>query len=661
MALFLTTLIGCGSDKPKETPQTSTLNIISPNSPVLAGTQITITVTAQYTDFTVPSTLDEGVGTCSKNITGTGAICTMPDEAGTYHLTITATAANVPPRTATIIVYEDDALPEISIAEPPAPVRAGETMFIAIQANTSFTVPPTLDEGVGTCAATPEASGAICTMPNTPGTYHLTVTATAITLAAVASMETDDLSFTAEIEVAPDDRVFAESFISVVGNRGMYQADDPVVSKILWNGSAFVADDQLIVPVSSSAPYVFSFLNETADDSQFRIALSNYDYMTGESGVSQYWFYDPSGAGWDLKNSYIEIPNHLPINPNAFANISYAGGRYLVVSDAASAGNAGGTLHLISMDEDDNYDAVTSLPIPNQTVGGNIFQTHVQDVHVDGDRIFALVVYFDDNWPPVQLNSEVREYKLIEGGSGIEFSQVGATRQVGKNAQSLVTYVSGGTKYLFIPCIGGPQNSSDTDNNGADSRLSIVDITSGIGAEMKVYIGGATSPKALYDFRGIAIAMDGTAYILTGDLGGDYAMHWSLYQTTVARLVSLANTATPGTIANDMAAAGSPTKLVKSDVQNNGYFWSIGMSRGGDGNEYLVFAKAAKYDPMDWIGHDEIHLLKVGANWSDTANADNFIISDAAFNGTGDTEDGFVISSIDISTPGTGVGTLQLK
>jgi hypothetical protein len=126
-------------------------------------------------------------------------------------------------------------------------------------------------------------------------------------------------------------------------------------------------------------------------------------------------------------------------------------------------------------------------------------------------------------------------------------------------------------------------------------------------------------------------------------------------------LIALADAETTGTIANDIDAmdAGASTKLVKSDKQSSAYFWSIGICLGGDDNHYLVFTKGAQYDPADYTAHDEIHLLRVGATWSDTANAANFIISDADLNDTGNPDDGFAINGVAVTV--FGGDTLQMK
>ncbi|MDR1166120.1 MAG: hypothetical protein LBO66_09730 [Deltaproteobacteria bacterium] len=444
--------------------------------------------------------------------------------------------------------------------------------------------------------------------------------------------------------------------ISVVGNHG---SPIPTLTKILWSNSTFVAGEHLNhnstppMPINlpGNAPYVFSFLNPLAADPKFRISLSNYTTVKpGDPGTSVFWVFDPTGPSWVQKGQ--PSPMNPPFNPYAFANIKYGASPYevpyLVVADYDSANNNGGTLCLVSMSSTDAYARVASLGIANQTSGGYTYQAHVQDVHVDGDRIFALVIYSSIlSTAPFNLQyiqSELREYALTGSGSNIAFTQVGATRALSKNAVSLVPYIDSvnSKKYLFAPCIGGMQNFGPL-NNGAESSLSLFDITSAIGYEQKPYIGGVAT--GLHDFRGFAISSDGIAYILTGDYGTDGSMSCSLYQDTAANLIGKAS----GTIPRSL--------LIKSAVNTSAYFWALGICDNGYGEEYLAFAKGSNYDPTAIMAYDELHLLKVGQTWSDIGDTYNVIIPPNSVTGgvaglTEETSGGFAINSMDISVLG---------
>ena len=543
--------------------------------------------------------------------------------------------------------------PTISImSATPNPVVAGKSVAITVSVTHSTIEWPTgCVNGQAPAEPAPDTcyisgSTATYTPPDVEGSYSFTVK-TVDTPVATATVNIVVTS----VEVEPVD----EPMVFVVGNTGNYMGSIPVMSKILWTGTEFTAEpaEQLRegagMPInrSGNAPYVFSFLNEAAEDSPLRIALTDYDYTIGGAGVSSYWFYDPTDAGWSLKKEYAVIPNGLPLNPSTMANIKYENKPYLVVADAAGVDEAGGAMHLVSMTGNDEYETVVSQAIPNKTIGGEIYQSHAVDTYVDGDRIFALALYYTDGWPPLQENSEVREYKLTGDPANIAFELVG-TVEIGKNALNLVPYTSGSGKYFFIPCVGGAQNAGE--NNGADSSISVIEITpTGMSAERKAYIGGAYPD--LLDFHGIAVASDGTAYILTGDYDADWAMSWSLYQTTASDLVTKANAGSTGTI--------SPALLIAGSTHYNAYLWQIGISQGGD-DEYLVFGKGSNdYDPFDWVSHDEIHFLKVGRQWNDAPNANNFIISADVLNGAAVEDEGFAISGMEIYTPGGGIVSFQ--
>ncbi|MDR1045639.1 MAG: hypothetical protein LBP33_11060 [Candidatus Adiutrix sp.] len=445
----------------------------------------------------------------------------------------------------------------------------------------------------------------------------------------------------------------SKPIISVVGTLGNYSSNIPTLSKILWSNSTFIADEYLdansspAMPISSAsnAPYVFSFLDEAASQPQFRVSLSNYSYTLGATGSSTYWVYDPTGTGWSLQGQ--PSPMNPPYNPYGFANITYSSTPYLVVGDYDSANNNGGTLCLVSMSGTGSYGTVASIGIANQTSGTYTYQAHVQDVYVAGSRIFALVIYSNIlSTAPANLqyiSSEVREYKLITDANGnVAFDPVGSAVSISKNAVCLVPYSSGSNNYLFIPCIGGMQNYGPP-NNGADSSLSLVELTTtGIGPEAKPYIGGAAS--TLHDFRGMAIASDGTAYILTGDYAANTSMSWSLYKDNAATLIGKAS----GTIPLSFR--------IQSDVNTSAYFWALGICQGG-ADEYLAFAKGSVNNPSAYVAYDELHLLKVGQTWSPTNDANNVIIpSNSTTGGTAGltqaTANGFAINSMDISVPG---------
>jgi len=447
---------------------------------------------------------------------------------------------------------------------------------------------------------------------------------------------------------APRRSFMTKPLISIVGSPGNYQSGNrPALIKIIWSGMDFTAPvterlEGAAMPIGASgnAARAFSFINRAAAGAQFRVALADYVCNDGCPGGSRYWFYDPTGIGWSRKNYYDTMPNSLPFNTGALSNIEHGGNYYLAAADYDSADNNGGTLRLISLTADDAYATAASLTIPNKTVDGNAFQARVQDVYVDGNRIFALVIYYDDclNY----LKSEVREYQLT-GFGHVTFSLTGIV-ETGKNAAGFVPYTSGNSRYLFIPCVGGTRKAGG--DNGADSYLGMIDVTSDINpatVEKKAYVGG-TYP-AFRDILGLAIATNGTAYILTGGYvfkNGNPAMSWTLYQTTVTDLAALVNVGNTGVIPATLGIAGG--------THYNAFFWAIGICSNGK-DEYLVFGKGSA-ESASPVARDELRFMKVGAAWSSVTPGDNFVITADTLNGGSDATQGFALSSMDISAPG---------
>jgi hypothetical protein len=409
--------------------------------------------------------------------------------------------------------------------------------------------------------------------------------------------------------------------ISIIGNRGVYTSDFQASGKILSPDATFEAGENLgssgnqsmLAALSANAPYAFLFLRSAVTQPQFPISQSDYAISKlGGSGSFVYCPLGPTGAGWTQKGQ----PMKQPFNPSVRDYIIYGGVPYLVALDYDSANNNGCVLLLVSAWPPDANALVDFIGVPNQTSGGYTYQALARDILVDGDRVFALV-NFINILPTAPFNSrymksEVREYALTGGGANIALSQVGQAIPVGKNAVCLVPFSFGGDKYLFIPCLGGAERRGPS-NNGAESGLSLLNVTSGLGAEAKPYIGGAASD--LRDFRGVAISSNGAAYILAGDYGTDSRMRWSLYQDTAANLIGKASSTIPINL------------RVKFGVNASVNFWALGPRDDGAEAEYLAFDKGLVNPRLAIFSYDKLHPLKIGEAWSDANDSYNVIIA----------------------------------
>jgi hypothetical protein len=411
--------------------------------------------------------------------------------------------------------------------------------------------------------------------------------------------------------------------ISVFGNLRSYTSDRPAICKILSPGSIFVAGESPYANGNPPMPSVrfgnasdeFSFFNLAAIQPQFRVCpFKHATVKPGNPWTHAYCYLDANGI-----DRTHEGPTSLisPLfNPVAFAHIIYGDNPFLVFGDYDSAYDNDGALCLARKTSICAYDRVASIGVPNQTSRDCTYEAKVRDIHVDGDRIFALVNYVNSHprAPLCQryIKSEVREYALTGGGANIAFNQVGQAIAVSKNAVSLVPYSANSNKYLFIPCIGGVEHAGRP-NNGAESSLSLLNVTSGVGAEAKPYIGGAASE--LRDLRGFAISSNGVAYILTGDFRRRGSFSWALYQDTAANLIDKASTTIPKTL------------RIKFAVDAEAHFWALGVCDDGAGAEYLAFAKGLITRLTDIVAYKELHFLKVGEAWSDANDAYNVIIA----------------------------------
>lgn len=481
----------------------------------------------------------------------------------------------------------------------------------------------------------------------------------------------------------------AKPLISVVGNVGTYDNPTAILNKLTWNSPAsfedpaFKVEDRLDetngMPVIAAveetlAPYVFSFLNKKANEPQFRVALTNYHYDDfGKPGNSNVWMYDPTGTGWVNKpkpgggDAFFAF--NPPANFYALANIDFEDNNYLVAGDYDSPGMAGGTLCLLSMDATESYATVVAETADfAQKAGGYV--AHVQDVHVQGERIFVLVIFSKISGSGSATTydyakSEVREYKLGKSASSIVFQRVD-TVEISKNAVSLTYHEVGGTAYLFVPCIGGMQKFGS--GNGQNSSISLVKVESAGGfdktagfennGEMRALVG-VDGSVAYHDFRSIAIASDGHVYFLCGDYTSDRnGLTFEVYDTTADHLVSNGTNgdtsggqAVPYTIATDFDLP--MYEYIQTQTATSAFFWALGICKGPDGSEHLIFAKGSVYAPMDYVGHDVISFVPVGEPWIDSHTIGHYETGDEinAFTGKANSR-GFAINSIDISVPG---------
>jgi hypothetical protein len=266
----------------------------------------------------------------------------------------------------------------------------------------------------------------------------------------------------------------------------------------------------------------------------------------------------------------------------------------------------------------------------------------------------------------------VREYELVNNSGVVKFNLVDVV-EVCENAVALNPFIpASGFPHIVIPCIGGMQHMGS--NNGTKSSVSIVTLTSSgfdhtLGfnsdGELRAY-SGHTSAAALHDFHSIAIASNGTVYMLMGDYTVSQVdgFTFRVYQTTMSHLLSNAATGKPDpedpdkklplTIFDDISPDLS--SYIPEQTAATADFWALGICVGDDDNEYLIFARGTHGTPTDYVSYDGFNIVRVGNPWSSP-----FVktITSAQLSGQPQAL-GFAFNSIAFSVPGGGITKMRV-
>ena len=112
--MFLMFFAACGGESNNDNPGSVTISIAPATENVAVGASKTFTVKAQNTDFAVSVSPVSGLG-CVKS--GNNAVICTPVAAGTYNVTVTATADTSKIASATFVVSESDQPPPGSVLE----------------------------------------------------------------------------------------------------------------------------------------------------------------------------------------------------------------------------------------------------------------------------------------------------------------------------------------------------------------------------------------------------------------------------------------------------------------------------------------------------------------------------------------------------------------
>jgi len=173
-AIFLMTFFtacGGGDDKKKSdppTPRVTSISISPTAQSAIVGESRTFTVATQNTDFSF--TPPSGSG-CSRS---GGSIICVPTAAGTYNITVTATADATKSATAILTVSQ---IISISISAERELIRAGQSVILTVTPQNTGVNWPAAAEIAG--SFTRSGNEVTWTPPAIDGTYSFTVTAAA--------------------------------------------------------------------------------------------------------------------------------------------------------------------------------------------------------------------------------------------------------------------------------------------------------------------------------------------------------------------------------------------------------------------------------------------------------------------------------------------------
>lgn len=198
------------------------------------------------------------------------------------------------------------------------------------------------------------------------------------------------------------------------------------------------------------------------------------------------------------------------------------------------------------------------------------------------DYLFAL--YIRNNPQATQYNPSILVKMAVKSDGSLEYKD---QISVGMNATEIIPVDGGvGGVTLLIPAMGGPQQAGTT--NGANSKITAVPAFASTFTATDLLIGDASASAGTFDLREIAAPMPGSGidavFIMTGTYDASYNQNWTLYWTSISKLLGFKNTPI------STAAGGTNPALITVDggIGSPGYYWSI-LWENGDANNQPRF------------------------------------------------------------------------
>jgi hypothetical protein len=192
--------------------------------------------------------------------------------------------------------------------------------------------------------------------------------------------------------------------------------------------------------------------------------------------------------------------------------------------------------------------------------------------------LFAL--YIRNNPAATQYNPSILVKMAVNADGSLRYV---AQAEVGMNATEIIPVDGGdGGVTLLVPAMGGPQQGGTT--NGANSNITAVPAFASTFTARVLLKGDDPAPTPpTFDLREIAAPMPGSGidgvFIMTGTYDTSYNQNWTLYWTSITKLLGFNNTPI------STAAGGTDPALITVDgsLGSPGYYWSI-LWENGDAN-----------------------------------------------------------------------------
>lgn len=261
---------------------------------------------------------------------------------------------------------------------------------------------------------------------------------------------------------------------------------------------------------------------------QSKIFLRQYTYSTSEESLKANEILDADGD-FNIANASGKLINAA--NPHGVAangNYVYATGYDL---GRISIGRINGTT-LTEINKNTPVDLLDDIKATNDD-STNEYTTqtkaHGEGVAIRGNDLYAIASVNKDGTYSNYDEGYLLHYAIKSDGT-LEYKDY---TRIGKNTDE--SRVNMYNDHIFVSAIGGMQNYGA---GNAETSITAATLTNGaVSKEKTKSITVPTSVKATgQDFRDLKILPNGTAYVMTYNLGSAGGIDTTIYQTTVSNL-----------------------------------------------------------------------------------------------------------------------------